>query len=188
MPIDTLPSLPPIETPALVAQANATKPQFDRVIAICHLAQNPPIPPNTAVNGLSTVFAVKDYLVKHEHRKIKEPISSKILQQPEHAFLQDEGAGEYSYVPNDPNYLGKDQAEVLVEISGLRIKVKYFFRVLDSLPTDADEQKYCPRYKWRISWVSHPKLDSWPMTKYSNEPMWPNPALQGTLRLSAARP
>jgi hypothetical protein len=64
--------------------------------------------------------------------------------------LRDGGQGTYSYVP-EAGYLGNDQATIMVEVSGLEIKVRYFFKVLNSLPTDSDQEKYCPRYKWQIS-------------------------------------
>ena len=77
----------------MVAQASAVAQgtgKTDRVIGICHLAQNPADPPNSAVNVLSTVFAVEDYLTKWEHKKIEGIVTSRILQQPSHGLLRDE--------------------------------------------------------------------------------------------------
>ena len=156
MPIDAMPDLPYQHIPVMVAQAKGTghpmKEKFDRVIGICHLAMNPPVPATTAVNSLSPVLEVKDYLVKFEHRRITTTrIISRVLQQPKHGTLEDGGGGDYVYVPTEAGYIGKDEGAVLVEMSDLRIKVTYFFRILDSLPTDSDEEKYCRTYKWRIS-------------------------------------
>jgi len=155
MPIYVMPDVPPQYVPTIVAQASVAgqgTEKFDRVIGICHLAQNPADPPDTAVNVISSIFEIEDYLTKWEHKKIEGAISSRILQQPVHGLLEDGGDGNYVYVPS-PNYLGKDQATILVEISGLKIKVIHFFQVLNTLPTDEDQAEYCPKHKWRISQV-----------------------------------
>ena len=155
MPIYVMPNVPPQDVPVMVAQATAvaqSSEKTDRVIAVCHLAQNPANPPSTAVNVIEATMAVEDYLTKWEHKKIKGIVTSRILQQPSHGLLRDEGGGAYSYVP-ELGYLGKDQGTLLVEMSGLKVKVIYFFQVLGTLPDDADEQQYCPKYKWKISQV-----------------------------------
>jgi hypothetical protein len=155
MPIYVMPDVPPQYVPVMVAQASVGgqgAEKFDRVIGICHLAQNPAVPPSSAVNVIEPLMEVEDYLTKFEHIKIEGSISFHILQQPVHGLLRDGGEGAYSYVP-ETGYLGKDQATVLVEISGLKIKVKYFFQVLNTLPTDEDQAEYCPTGKWRISQI-----------------------------------
>lgn len=154
MPFVDLPSLALLEPVYLVAQAPVgaapvSKP--DRVVGVCHLAMNPPVPPKTAVNSISPLFSAKDYLTKWEKVKVEDEGRTSVLKQPDHGILVDGGGGNYYFEP-EAGYLGKDQATILVEVAGMKIHMKYFFQVLTSLPDDYDRKRYCPeRSKWRIS-------------------------------------
>jgi len=168
-----IPDLPPQYAQVVVAQASQRQKgdaKTDRTIGICHLAENPPIPPDTndnvkyppisrdtAVNIISPVGSASDYFGRVERRKVGIEGKATILQAPEHGTLKDEGPGEYRYIPK-PNYLGHDRATLLVEIGALRVRVVYFFRVQLTDPGGTEgydpykDKRYCPNGMfWKIS-------------------------------------
>lgn len=153
MPFVDIPSLAFLDPAYVVAQAPVYAPTVskpDRVIGVCHLAMNPPVPPKTAVNSISPLFSAKDYVTKWEKTKVEDEGRTSVLKQPDHGILVDGGGGNY-YLEPERGYLGKDQATILVEVAGMKIHMQYFFKFLQSLPDDYDKARFCPKSKWRIS-------------------------------------
>ena len=158
--MDIPPDMPAQSTPVVIAMASHDKKgaaKTDRTIGICHLIENQPDSMYSAVNGLSPVLAVKSYIWKQEHILIDKAdlkdAKVSILQKPKHGVLKDEGSGYYGYNPSNLDYRGPDRATVLVEVAGRKVKVKYFFKVMQSVPGGTEGyKKYCPKGEvWKIS-------------------------------------
>jgi len=160
-----MPDMPPQYTPVVIAQASQAKQAnatTDRTIGVCHLIENPPIPSGSAVNAISPVTTVWEYLKKQERLTPKQltdemfkAAKTSVLQGPGHGTLQDEGGGYYGYHPA-PDYFGQDRSTLLVEIGGLKVKAMYFFNVLHGVGGgDQDpykDKKNCPKGEmWKIS-------------------------------------
>ncbi len=154
-------SLPAQEPPMMVAEATKTQDtaqSYDRVIGVCHLSESPFVP-QSAVNVLSPSMEVAAYYRKQEHLTIGNQPSVSVLQTPVHGSLVDEGGGYYAYYP-EKGYLGNDRATLLVEVGGRRVRMEYFFRVMQSIPQQYDEtmptpyeESNCPEKTrvWKIS-------------------------------------
>ena len=148
-----------------------------RKIGVCHLINNLPDNEPSAENSLGVVGAADDYLTKYEHkkslfgeRKIEGvglvPVTlgtstTRVLQQPSNGRLIFEadtyrGASEetediYSYIPED-GYFGKDRAVFLVDINGQKVKVIYYFQVMDHPIGNTGYEDLCKKgYEWKIS-------------------------------------
>jgi hypothetical protein len=75
-----------------------------------------------------------------------------------HGSLTDEGDGDFAYLP-EKGYIGSDRATLLVEVGGKKIRMEYFFRVMQTVPDAYEgepsiwEQGYCPvkARVWKIS-------------------------------------
>ncbi|SRR6266487_272193 len=155
-----IPDVSPQYTPVVIAQASQTEKgesNAGRTIGVCHLVENPPIPPGTAVNVISPLGSVSVYLQKEEHRTLDWKSSKvSVLQGPGHGELRVTPSGKYRYSPA-PDYYGQDRASLLVEIGGRTVKVIYFFNVLRTVGgTEGydpyDDKKYCPKGEmWKIS-------------------------------------
>lgn len=155
-----VPNIPAQEPPLIVADASASQGAaraYDRVIGVCHLSANPFVP-KSAVNVLNPAMAIKNYYRVEEKFKITGQFNISVLQMPLHGILENEGEGYYAYYP-EKGYLGNDQASLLVEVGGKKIKMEYFFRVMQSVSPEAEgepsiyEQGYCPTKArvWKIS-------------------------------------
>ena len=166
-----MPDVPPQYAPVVIAQAPQAQPpalqgsaKVDRTIGVCHLIQNPPIPPLTAVNAMSPVTAVWGYLQTQEQFTSKQltpgmfnTAKASVLQGPEHGTLKGEWGQNYRYHPT-PDYSGQDRATLLVEMGGLKVKVMYFFKVGRSAWGGTEgydpyqDKKLCPKGPmWKIS-------------------------------------
>ena len=67
-----MPELPPQYAQVVVAQASLGQKgdaKTDRTIGVCHLIENPPIPAGSAVNAISPVTTVWEYLKKLERSR-----------------------------------------------------------------------------------------------------------------------
>jgi len=157
-----MPDVPPQYAPVVIAQASQAQKgdaKTDRTIGVCHLIQNPPIPALTAVNSLSPLGEASVYLENHEHLKLDwKSWKVSLLQGPEHGTLEmGERGGRYHPTPD---YFGPDRATLLVEIGGHKVKVIYFFNVLEGVPGGTDEgdphddKEYCPQGKGRVWKIS----------------------------------
>ncbi len=164
--IDLPPDVPPQYAPVVIAQVSQAKDpaKIDRTIGVCHLIENPPVPPGTAINALSPVTSVWGYLQRQE-RLTPEQLTDEmfntakatILQGAEHGTLEYLGEGYFVYRPAS-GYYGSDRATLLVEIGGLKVKVLYFFNVMLGVPGGTEgydpyeDKKYCPKGgMWKIS-------------------------------------
>jgi hypothetical protein len=159
-----MPDVPPQYAPVVIAQAPQAQPptqqdgvKIDRTIGVCHLIQNPPIPPGTAVNVISPLGSTSDYFNKLEQRWVGLEGKVTVLQGPEHGALEDVGSGYFGYQPT-PDYRGPDRATLLVDIGGLKVKVMYFFKVEASAwgGTEGydpyEDKDNCPQGRmWKIS-------------------------------------
>jgi hypothetical protein len=162
-----MPDVPPQYTQMIVAQApqpeqGAKKP--DRVIGFCGLVENPIRKVNqqySAVNSVDPTGAAQVYFESVEHRDIRGPGLVAVSRNPQHGSLEpatsEANDRTYVYLPK-PGYLGSDRATFLVELSGRKIRVEYFFRVMESVPeAEHNDKRLCPRgLVWKISSLDHP--------------------------------
>jgi hypothetical protein len=95
------------------------------------------------------LLATENYFRIHENRTVKASGKIRVLQSPRHGTLEGDEHGNYLYLPA-PGYLGKDRATLLAEMGGVKIKMVYFFQVLDGV-ADSDYPERCPKEEWRIS-------------------------------------
>ncbi len=162
-----MPEMPPQYVPVVIAQASQAKKASttaDRTIGVCHLIENPPVPPGSAVNSMSPTLLVWGYLKKQERptpawltTDVYNAAKVSILQGPGHGALEDKGGGTYLYAPT-PDYYGQDRATLLVEIGELKVKSIYFFSVLKRVLGGTEgydphrDKKLCPNgMVWKIS-------------------------------------
>ncbi len=156
-----VPDLPPQYAQVMIVQAGAAKQgaaKTDRTIGVCHLIENPPIPPGTAVNAMSPLGSVSDYFWKVERLGVGLNGKVNILDGPKHGELGVTPSGNYRYFPAS-DYYGPDRATMLVEIGGRKVKAIYFFNVMQRVPGGTEgydpyeDKKLCPqgRRMWKIS-------------------------------------
>jgi len=136
------------------ATAWGATPPFDKVIGVCHLSENP-YDPTSAVNAMNPSLAIRNYYRVEEHYKIEGQPSVSILQMPAHGTLEDVGKGYFAYYP-EKGYLGNDRASLLVEVGGKKVRMEYFFRVMQQVPDQDGVDPYadnCPNKVrvWKIS-------------------------------------
>src|SRR6266702_4641231 len=160
-----IPDMPRQHAPLVIAQASQSRQGSaitDRTIGVCHLIENPPVPPGSAVNGISPALSVWTYFGKQE-RLTPEQLTADmykaakvtLVQRPDHGELRVTPSGNYRYFPA-PTYYGSDRATLLVEIGGWTVKTIYFFNVLHSVG-GGDQDPYkdkenCPKGEmWKIS-------------------------------------
>src|SRR6266511_2552483 len=96
---DMPPNVPPLYAPVIIAQASQAQQSdanIERTIGVCHLIQNPPIPPLTAVNAMSPVRSVSIYYRRFEHRELGLDGKVSVLKGPEHGELKEEWGGNRS--------------------------------------------------------------------------------------------
>ncbi|MES2049933.1 MAG: hypothetical protein V4447_16145 [Pseudomonadota bacterium] len=153
-----VPNLPFQES--VVSNASATTQpntqKFDRVIGVCHLSENP-YDTLSAVNTMSPALVIENYFFD---RGQKAPGKAKatVMKMPDHGKLEDVGDGNYAYYP-DKAYKGGDRATLMVEMSGKKVKMEYFFRVMQTIPQEYEdspspyELSGCPKKVpvWKIS-------------------------------------
>lgn len=155
-------TLPLSTSTALVAQAHAVRGSrgFTRAIGSCELMENPVDYSGSAVNFSSPLKTVNNYFFLKEKRNL--PLTGKVqlLKEPQHGELsrlfQAETEWEFRYVP-DADYFGPDQATFQVDIAGERVKLVYFFNVMNRVPGGTEgydpyrDKKLCPKGAyWRI--------------------------------------
>jgi hypothetical protein len=171
--IPDMPALPPQSSSiVMIAQTNqaqlSTK-KAERVLGVCKVIANEErkdgngeIYPNST--DLMAVEAAEDYLTSYENRTdltVEDAAAAKttVLSQPKHGTLKEDVAlnGEYFYFP-DADYVGKDSAEVLVEIKGIKVKVRYFFHLETTDPGPNAYELYCEERggQWKIATLPTP--------------------------------
>lgn len=170
MPSMDMPNVPPQNIPVMIAQANQATSSADRAtrtIGICS-----PTPNNnySLENVVVPIDEVNFYLQSFEHQNVRVSGVVTILQHPKHGVFRlvteadrgtlfgedseplDPAVALYAYLP-EKGYLGKDSATALVDISGVKIKLVYFFHAIDgSLGNDGMERLCGKRgIYWKIS-------------------------------------
>jgi hypothetical protein len=141
-----MPNIPPQTTPiVMLAQTNQAHDgikKAGRVLGVCKVIANEKRNyPNST--DLMAVASAGTYLTSYENHTdltVEDAAAAKttVLSQPKHGTLKEGSSlnGKYFYFP-DTGYVGKDSAEVLVEIKGVTVKVRYFIHVLEYSEKDA---------------------------------------------------
>ena len=131
---------------------------FDYTIGVCSLVENPPIPEDTAANIIIPGGQASVYLTNNENLKLDwSHWKVKVLRGPQYAELKSKGPANFGYVPTLKDYLGPDQATLLVEIGKINIKVIYHFKVMRAVGGTGgydpyDDKNNCPNgIVWKIS-------------------------------------
>ena len=153
--VDT-PDVPPQYAQVMIVQASQAQQgaaKIDRTVGVCSLVQNPV--GETAFNAVGPIGAALIY-----HHNIGELLDIgsgvvTVLSNPQHGTLEQSpyGTGGYLYLPK-PDYFGQDRAAFLVEVGGKKIRMEYFFKVVEGGVGDGDYQdkKFCPNgIFWKIS-------------------------------------
>lgn len=131
----------------------------ERTIGVCQLIENPPVPPGTAANSISTVTAVWGYLQTVEKLSTKEltndmfsSAKATLVDGAKHGRLEELGGGDFYYHPAS-GYFSTDRATVLVEMGHHKVKVVVHIKVL--APTEGNDyqnKRLCPKgRRWKIS-------------------------------------
>jgi hypothetical protein len=152
-----MPDVPEQYAPVVIAQASQaqTSGKTDRTIGVCQLIENRPESIRSAINGLSPLQSASIFFSSVENREVGIEGKASVLQGPAHGTLEELGGvdrGGYLYIPMS-NFLGQDSATMLVEIGGFKVKVMYFFNVLEGVADDMYEDgQFCPNGDvWKIS-------------------------------------
>jgi len=158
--------LPPQNVSVMIAQANQAQAQdvkTTRTVGVCKLIPNGEFATPPTENRLGPTISVGDYLHLYERQLYEQHKTAiyttatvTILQQPKHGILQefDKATGGYIYLP-EKGYFGKDSITALVDIGGIKVKVVYFFQVLDLNGIPELEKTLCKKgIQWKISTTS----------------------------------
>lgn len=158
------PDVPPQYAPIVVAEASQAKQQSkERTIGVCHLVESRPESRLSAVNALDPIGSVWRYLREQEQVILKDAdfyaAKMTLLHAPKHGEVPlFESTQSGRYLPNVSDFEGSDQATVLVEIGGYKVKVIYFFKVMPDVPGSSDQgspyedKRFCPSGDvWKIS-------------------------------------
>ncbi len=161
--MDLPPDMPAQYAPIVIAQASQAQKgdaKVDRTIGVCHLIDARPSERLSAVNVTSPLGVASVYLEKQEHRKLDwKSWKVSVLQGSKHGELKVTPSGNYRYYPT-PDYRGSDRATFLVEIGDRKVKVRYFFKVMQSTPPGMEgydpheNKKLCPQGKGRVWKIS----------------------------------
>lgn len=146
------------------SQAQQSVSTSSGTIGVCHLIQNPPVPPLTAVNVLAPVEELWNSSTEQER-----PVGTKdaamktakvsLVQKPKHGELKVEENIYYRYHPA-PDYYGLDSATLLVEMGGKKVNVIYSFKIGSSSwgGTEGydpyEDNKNCPKGRvWKHTYT-----------------------------------
>ena len=164
-----LPDVPPQNVPVMIAQANQAQAgdvMTTRTLGVCF-----PAPNNiySLENVIEPIGDAKAYLRMYEHQTVTGTATTTVIRQPKHGILRlvteadrgklfgdsasavDPAAGLYAYLPEN-GYVGKDRATVLVEVSGIKVKVEYFFQAVNGVLGNTGSEDRCKTGPyWKIS-------------------------------------
>jgi hypothetical protein len=150
-----LPALPPHAQVMVVQapQAQRSLGRMDRIIGVCGLVGNPMH--DSALNSVAPTAAALIYF--HNIGELLDVGSgvATVLSKPQHGTLKPnpDAPGGYLYLPGT-HYFGPDRATFVVEIGNKRVRVEYFFKVLEGGVADGDYQdkELCPMGTlWKVS-------------------------------------
>jgi hypothetical protein len=151
-----VPDLPPQYAPVMIAQASQARQsteKTDRTIGVCGLVQNPMAEP--VINQVAPIAAAVAYFGDFEGRQLPPADAvTTMLRIPQHGTLKPNADAPGGYLYNaKQGYFGPDRATFLVEISGKKIRVEFFFKVLEGVAdNDYLDKQFCPRGRlWKIS-------------------------------------
>src|SRR5262249_33505744 len=108
-----------------------------RTVGVCAPIENSDAARGTAQQTISPDVIARAYMRGIEHRPMNDGALITALTGPAHGSLQDLGQGAFRYTPHE-GYVGPDRATLLAEGDGLKIKLVYFFNVLEIVSEDAD--------------------------------------------------
>ena len=159
-----MPNVPPQNAPIVIAQSTqATQHKIVLTIGVCSPIENKPESKTSAINDVAPIGSAYSYLKNSEHKKIDasafENAKVSILRTPAHGVLsQYDGVHSFSYISTDYQYNGTDQATLLVEMGSYKIKVIYYFNLMQNVPgssnqgTVFDNKSFCPNGRiWKVS-------------------------------------
>ena len=173
--ISDMPNVPPQEVPVMIAQANQAQ-QDDmmttRTMGVCQIIPNGAGAVPSLDNTISPIVSAGSYLYQfekytYEQQNIATSTAAiTILQQPKHGTLRlateadhlgtgifDPASELYAYLP-ETGYFGNDSVTLLVDVGGIKVKVMYFFQMIDVLSIGAGLDKALCGEKgtsWKIS-------------------------------------
>lgn len=154
-----IPEQAPQEGPVVVARLNqaAANTQKERIMGICHISPNGKLHELSAENVFGPVDNAIEYFKRYESIKVSAPAKITVLENIKHGSLIDGEDGNYIYKPAE-GYIGRDKATLLVEISGHKAKIVYFFQVVDGVAIGNDTYKnLCGvNEHWKISAITYP--------------------------------
>jgi hypothetical protein len=145
-----------LNAPIVIAQASGV----DRTIGTCAPIENSDAARGTAEQTLDPGLTARSYMRRVEHREMDAGGKITVQKEPAHGSLRDLGQGAWLYSPPE-GYFGADQATLLVEAGGLRIRIVYYFNVVPIVREPAEDgyemykdRKMCPLGKgefWKIA-------------------------------------
>ncbi len=159
-----MPDVPPQYAQVMIVQASQAQPRADttdRTIGVCSLVENPIQKEGeqySAINSFGPIGAAATYFQNVEHRELLGPGLVTVLRNPAHGTLEptasDPKDRSFWYLPKQ-SYFGPDRATFLVEMGGKKIRMEYFFQVLQGVADNYTKEQYrqlCPNGRqWKIS-------------------------------------
>jgi len=172
-----MPNVPPQDVPVIIAQAEQAQQSTtskERKMGVCKpIANLPGVAPHLG-NLISPIVQAGIYSYLYEHQEIDRSAyataTASVLQNPKHGVMRlvteaDRGTlfsrssgpldpaapAAYVYLP-EQGYLGNDSATFLVDIGGKKIKVVYYFKVVDHPVGNDGDMEICKTGPyWKIS-------------------------------------
>jgi hypothetical protein len=144
-------SLPDSQPPLVLAQLEQPKPQPERVLGLCYATPN--AKGHDDFQGLSPDIWANRYFKRFENEIANTTGIIAVLTNPKHGTLVSIKNGvNYSYHPKE-GYFGEDHASFLVEFEGKKVRVEYFFNVIDfiTLGSEATDAFCNGKLMWKIS-------------------------------------
>ncbi|RUL68507.1 Ig-like domain-containing protein [Dyella choica] len=159
------PNAPSQSDTVIVAQASQVNhgARREHILGICQaipsFQKTPPTINEQGEYVLSFPAAGSDYFQMYENKVLPDTGTATVQSQPKHGILEDDGGGNYTYLPN-PGYLGEDGATFLVDLNSQKVKVIYFFHVIEG-HADMNSDRFQSLCKdggmWQISALSASK-------------------------------
>ncbi len=154
--MDVPPELAAHDAPVAIVQANGV----DRTIGACAPIENSDAARGTAAQTLDPGLVARGYMRRVEKHEIDAVTKITVQKGPTHGALKDMGQGSWLYSPAN-GYFGADQATVMVEAGGLRIRIVFYLNVVPIVREAAEDgyemfkdKEMCPQGKgefWRIA-------------------------------------
>jgi hypothetical protein len=154
---DMPPQIPQLDDPVMIAEAHSVE-KLERNIGVCHLIENPPNPPTTAVNAFEPLGTVRLYFSWFEQKELGFEGKATLLQSAKHGELEGSESGVWGYFPTDTDYKGLDRAIFQVEVNEYKVTLTYRFYLMRYVPGGSeeydpyDDPKLCPNGEfWKIT-------------------------------------